>query len=131
MAVAGAALACSVAAATDVDDRPATVAIAAVRFVDAAPAGPNVAVRLDEIRRRIQSALVYPPLARLHGVEGEAVVHFDVGRDGRARELEVAASSGAPSLDRAALRAIAAAAPLPWVYGRLVVPVRFALGETR
>jgi TonB family protein len=102
-----------------------------VRFVDAVPAGPSVVERLAEIRRRIQAALVYPPLARLQRVEGTALVRFEIGRDGAAREVRVFRTSGKPSLDRAATRAVAAAAPLPWVYGRLEVPVRFALEERR
>jgi len=102
-----------------------------VRFFDAVPAGPSVAERLAEIRRRIQAALVYPPLARVQRVEGETLVHFEVGRDGAPLELRVFRTSGKPSLDRAALRAVAAAAPLPWVYGRLEVPVRFELEERR
>jgi len=102
-----------------------------VRFFDAVPSGPSVAERLEEIRRRIQAALVYPPLARLQRVEGEALLHFEVDRDGAPRELRVFRTSGKPSLDRAALRAVVAAAPLPWVYGRLEVPVRFELEERR
>ena len=109
----------------------AAVEIVEVRFFDAVPPGPSVAERLAEIRRRIQAALVYPPLARLQRVEGEALVHFDVGRDGAPREVRVFRTSGKPSLDRAATRAVAAAAPLPWVYGRLEVPVRFELEERR
>ena len=109
----------------------AAVEIVEVRFFDAVPPGPSVAERLTEIRRRIQAALVYPPLARLERVEGEALVHFEVDRDGAPRELRVFRTSGKPSLDRAAIRAVAAAAPLPWVYGRLEVPVRFELEERR
>jgi TonB family protein len=107
------------------------VAIAEVRLVDAVPAGPGVSERLTEIRRRIQAALVYPRLARRQGVEGEALVRFEVGRDGAAQAVRIFASSGKPSLDRAAVRAVNFAAPLPWVYGRLEVPVHFALTGTR
>lgn len=102
-----------------------------VRFVDAAPVGPSVAERLAEIRRRIQAALEYPPLARSQRLEGETLVHFDIEHDGTPRGVEVHRSSGRPSLDRAATRAVDAAAPLPWVYGRLEVPVRFELDERR
>lgn len=58
-------------------------------------------------------------------------MRFEVGRDGAAQAVRVFATSGKPSLDRAALRAVNAAAPLPWVYGSLEVPVRFALEGTR
>lgn len=100
-----------------------------VRFVDAVPSGPSVAERLVEIRRRIGAVLVYPPLARRHRVEGEALVRFEIGHDGVARTVQLHRSSGKPSLDRAATRAVQDAAPLPWVYGRLEVPVRFELED--
>jgi len=127
----GVTLASPLAAPADSGDSPGRVAIAEVRFVDAAPAGPSVEARLREIRQRIQAALVYPPLARVRSVEGEALVHFEVARDGTVQELVVAASSGVASLDRAAMRAVTAAAPLPWVFGRLAVPVRFTLDDLR
>lgn len=100
------------------------------RFVDAVPHGPSVQERLEEIRRRIQAAVVYPPLARAEQLEGEALVRFDIDTSGTPRDVVLQRSSGRPSLDRAATRAVAAAAPLPWVYGRLEVPVQFSL-ETR
>jgi len=101
--------------------------VAVARFVDAAPQVPSAEQRLREIRRRIQAVLVYPPLARSDALEGTALVRFDVERDGTPRRSVVHHSSGRPSLDRAALRAVDASAPLPWVYGRLEVPVRFEL----
>ena len=97
------------------------------RFVDGTPETPSAAARLRTIRKRIQAALVYPPLARSDALEGSARVRFDIGRDGIPRDVVLSHSSGRPSLDRAALRAVDDAAPLPWVYGRLEVPVRFAL----
>jgi len=105
--------------------------IAELRFVDAAPPGRSVAERLAEIRRRIQAALVYPRLARLQKLEGEALVRFDIDADGTPRDVELFRSSGMPSLDRAARSAVEDAAPLPWVYGRLEVPVRFELDRRR
>jgi protein TonB len=105
--------------------------VAEVRFVDAAPPGRSVAERLAEIRRRIQAALVYPRLARQQQLEGEALVRFDIDPDGTPREVELFRSSGMPSLDRAARSAVEHAAPLPWVYGRLEVPVRFELDRRR
>jgi len=99
----------------------------AVRFVDAMPSGPSVAERLLEIRRRIGAALIYPPLARLDRIEGVALVRFEISHDGSARGVQLFRTSGKPSLDRAATRAVLDAAPLPWVYGKLEVPVRFEL----
>jgi TonB family protein len=125
------ALALAATAAPAAADEVAAVDAMEVRFVDAVPRGPSVAERLAEIRRRIQAAVVYPPLARLHHVEGVALVRFAIGRDGAAQEVRLFRTSGRPSLDRAATRAVAAAAPLPWVHGRLEVPVRFELEERR
>jgi TonB family protein len=102
-----------------------------VRFVDAAPVGPTVAERLAVIRRRIQDATVYPPVARIQHLEGETLVRFDIDPQGTPQAVSVHRSSGAPSLDRAAEQAVVAAAPLPWVYGRLEVPVRFSLDDRR
>ena len=112
-------------------DEIAAVESVGVRLVDAVPQGPSVAARLGEIRRRIQAALVYPPLARMQRIEGEALVRFAIEHDGTARDVVVHRSSGKPSLDRAATLAVEAAVPLPWVYGRLEVPVRFELAERR
>jgi TonB family protein len=125
LALAGAALPAAA------DDDVAAVENVEVRFVDAVPQGPSVAARLVEIRRRIQAALVYPPLARMQRIEGEALVRFAIEHDGTARDVVLHRSSGKPSLDRAATLAVTEAAPLPWVYGLLEVPVRFELTERR
>ena len=119
------------ASASAAGDQIAAAETEEVRFVDAVPWRPSVMERLGEIRRRIQTALVYPPLARQQSVEGVALVRFEIDHDGVAREVRLFRTSGKPSLDRAAARAVAAAAPLPWVYGRLEVPVRFELEERR
>ncbi len=115
------------AAAAASEQRLANATAAEVRFVDAAPRGPTVAERLAEIRRRIQAALIYPPLARHQRQEGETLVRFEIEPDGTPSTVRVHHSSDLPTLDRAALAAVRAAAPLPWLHGQLEVPVRFAL----
>ena len=95
--------------------------------VDASPRGVPLAERLEQIRARVQAAASYPALAQLRRLEGTPVVGFEVAADGAARAVEVASSSGFPLLDRAAARAVRDAGPLPWVYGRVEVPVRFEL----
>jgi protein TonB len=107
-------------------DRLPGVRSAAV-MEDAAPRGPSFAERVDAIRARVQAALVYPPLARRRRVEGTSLVAFEVGADGLARGVAIAASSGSEQLDRAAARAVHDAGKLPYVYGRLEIPVRFRL----
>jgi protein TonB len=98
---------------------------------DAVPLGPRVDERLARIRERIQAAVVYPPLARLRRLEGVAQVRFAIAVDGSPQQLSVEGSTGHAILDRAALAAVRAAAPLPWVYGLLEVPVRFELSARR
>jgi cyclohexadienyl dehydratase len=108
--------------------RAALLALApAARAEDVSPGGPSVAERLDEIRLRLQAAVAYPPIARRLALEGTAWLRFEIDRTGAPRAAEVSRSSGHAVLDRAALRALADAGPLPWVYGRIEVPVRFAL----
>jgi protein TonB len=98
---------------------------------DALPQGPSVADRLVIIREKIQNALEYPPLARLHASDGEALVRFEIDRSGVARTVRVVRSSGHERLDASAVRAVESASPLPWVYGPLEVPVHFELTAPR
>jgi protein TonB len=95
--------------------------------VDALPLGPSPEARLDEIRRRVQAAVVYPPRARELGLEGTTRIQFQVGSDGRAHEVAVVDSSGHALLDRAAERGALDAGRLPPLYGRIRIPVRFEL----
>ena len=103
--------------------------LARTEVEDAVPQGPRLEDRLLLIRERIQAAVVYPPLARLRRLEGVALVRFAIAADGRPQGLAVSGSTGHAILDRAALAAVEAAAPLPWVYGPLEVPVRFELSR--
>ncbi|HBZ70627.1 MAG TPA: hypothetical protein DEP35_13210 [Deltaproteobacteria bacterium] len=96
-------------------------------IVDAIAHGPSLDARLEEIRRRIQRNLSYPPLARWHEDAGATVVEFEVTDDGRTRDVRLAQSSGTPLLDSAAERAVKTVTGLPVVHGRLSIPIRFEL----
>jgi TonB family protein len=119
-----------VAAPAPAQDRDA-VARTNPPAVDLAPGGPSVEERLAEIRRRIEAALEYPPLARWQDREGAVLVRFEIDANGHAREVRVVRSSGEPLLDAAAARAVVAAGVLPRVYGPLEVPVSFELATRR
>ncbi len=95
--------------------------------VDAMPLGPSPHERLDEIRRRVQAAVAYPPRARELGLEGTTRIQFEIGADGLAREVATVESSGHALLDRAAERGAIDAGRLPTLYGRIRIPVRFEL----
>ena len=111
------------------ENPPASVEAAPPLYEDWIPLAPSVEDRLAEIRRRIQEALTYPPIARLRNLSGEALIEFEITQEGRAAEIRTARSSGSALLDRAAERAVAEAAPLPRVYGPVTVPVRFDLSD--
>lgn len=108
---------------------PSAVHARATDGIDASTRGPSVDERLAIIQKRVQAAATYPALAQLRRVEGTSLVAFEIDAAGLARGVAVAASSGSPQLDRAAARAVRDAGTLPWVYGRLEVPVRFELAE--
>ena len=95
--------------------------------VDVRTHGPSVEERLAQIHERVQAAATYPALAQVRRLEGTSIVAFEIDATGRARDVAIASSSGTPQLDRAAARAVRDAGALPWVYGRIEVPVRFEL----
>jgi TonB family protein len=94
---------------------------------DAMPAPAPVEERIEEIRRRIQEATVYPERARRMGLTGITRIRFQVRPDGRADGVRTVRSSGSAMLDEAAEEGARRARALPYVYGRLEVPVRFGL----
>jgi TonB family protein len=95
--------------------------------IDALPLAPSPHERLDEIRRRVQAAVMYPARARELGLEGTARIQFEIGADGLAREIATVESSGHALLDRAAEQGALDAGRLPPLYGRIRIPVRFDL----
>lgn len=113
------------------DDAPDVAAGTRLPAVDASPPRRHARDRLAEIQQRIQAALRYPPMARERKLEGTALLRFDIDHSGTPHEIVVRVSSGLASLDHAATAAVVAAAPLPWVYGRLEVPVLFSLEARR
>lgn len=66
-----------------------------------------------KVLERIEENRKYPYAARKMKVEGRAVVRFVIETDGKARDVEIAESSGNRLLDKAALAAVAASSPFP------------------
>lgn len=91
----------------------------------------------DYVRRfmaRLERYKHYPRAARVHQLEGTALLWLRVDRGGRVLAYDVEESSGHRLLDRAVLRAIERASPMPPLpanYPRteleLVVPIAFRL----
>lgn len=64
-----------------------------------------------QVRSKIERGKRYPPAAR--GASGTVQVRITIARDGTLRAVSVAASSGHPALDEAALRAVKSARRFP------------------
>jgi len=81
------------------------------------------------IRRSIERAKTYPPLARRRGIEGVVYLRFRIDQDGQPVDVRITQSSGSGVLDRGALKILQRAAPLPHVKGEIEVPISFRLRE--
>ncbi len=84
---------------------------------------------LAEIRRRIEAAKRYPMMARKRGVTGVASVSFKITPRGSITSLQLAQSSGATVLDRAALDTVRRAAPFPFYPQPIQIGIRFTLNK--
>jgi protein TonB len=75
---------------------------------------------LAQVRARIAKAKRYPMMAERRRIQGEVVVSFRLGHDGRLQdEPQIAESSGSSLLDGASIRAVKRAAPFPRFPGPL------------
>jgi len=121
-----------VAAPTSADSPPAAgVDGPPPLFEDALPPGPSLAERLEEIRRRVQEAVEYPPRARSNGTTGVTHIRFEIAQNGFASKIRTVETSGSPLLDHAAEQGAVDAGALPRVYGRVEIPIRFDLLRKR
>ncbi|WP_146992677.1 energy transducer TonB [Bradyrhizobium macuxiense] len=79
----------------------------------AAPSAAAMSSFQGQLRRAVESALIYPTSARASGQHGRARVTFDY-LDGRVSAVSLAQSSGSPVLDQAAIATVRSAHyPLP------------------
>jgi protein TonB len=97
--------------------------------VDLVAAPPTPEARLEQIRERVQAAVVYPPAARERGIQGVARIQFRVDPAGRAADVVTVESSGSRLLDSAAQEAARDARALPQLFGWVRIPVRFELAR--
>jgi protein TonB len=83
------------------------------------------------VKAALESAWIKPYLEG-QGATYSVTVSFEIARDGTVRDARIAESSGVPSLDRSALRAVLEASPLPgvpptWKDDTLPATMRFDL----
>ena len=115
-------------------DGEETPAVAKKLIVPPVPEKPNAKVRPD-IKREVQVAqkkisqhLYYPAEAVARGIEGEVRLIITLTDDGSIADVNIAASSGYPILDNAAIKAAYAAGKLGAGTSReLILPVIFRL----
>lgn len=91
-----------------------------------APASP--ARELRAAQKKLAQHQYYPPEAIAAGIEGEVHLLISLAADGSVDNVEIAAGSGHPVLDKAAVRAAWAMGSLPGASRReLILPVVFSL----
>ncbi len=81
------------------------------------------------IRRSIEKALIYPPIAQKRRLEGTTVVSFAINVHGFPDAPHILQSSGFSILDNAAQETIRKAAPFPVLAGEIEVPITFRLRD--
>ena len=99
------------------------------------PAAPPVSKPRSAAKREVQIAqkklsqhLFYPPEAIARGIEGEVRLILKLSADGAVDSASIAASSGSPLLDNAAIKAAYAMGRLTGATSReLILPVVFRL----
>lgn len=84
-----------------------------------------------QVKAALESVWAKPYLEDAQGT-ASVVIGFDIARDGTTRNLRIVQSSGIPSLDRSAQRAVIEASPLPavppaWTEDTIPVTMRFDL----
>jgi protein TonB len=109
----------------DPEEAPPTLKPAA-----AAPVAPKTVARREvrAAQRKLSEHLFYPPEAIARGIEGEVRLLVRLSADGAVDDVSIAASSGYPVLDNAAVRAAYAMGSLTGASSReLILPVIFRL----
>ena len=95
------------------------------------PKPPNAAKARREVQvaqRKLSEHLYYPPEADARGIEGEVRLILKLADDGGVADVVLAASSGHPLLDNAAIKAAYAMGRLTGASSReLILPVIFRL----
>lgn len=97
--------------------------------IPAKPAQTTVVKReVEAARRKVSQHVFYPPEAVARGIEGEVRLILKLAADGTVEDVAIAASSGHPILDNAAIKAAYAMGKLGGGTSReLILPVTFQL----
>jgi protein TonB len=89
---------------------------------------PNIKREVQVAQKKISKNVFYPSEAIARGIEGEVRLIITLTDDGRIADVNIAASSGHPILDNAAIKAAYATGKLSGATSReLILPVIFRL----
>jgi len=111
----------------DPQDTPPTIKPAPASIPQAKP-GPGAKREVRTAQRKLSEHLFYPAEAVARGIEGEVRLIVRLSADGTVENVSIAASSGYPLLDNAAIKAAFAMGRLSGASAReLIVPVIFRL----
>ena len=98
------------------------------RPADAKSRRPAPRTPEEAAQRKLSEVLFYPPEAVARGLEGEVRLLLTLDGNGAIRDAQVAAGSGHPILDEAAIKAALAMGSLPDAGAReVILPVVFRL----
>jgi protein TonB len=93
-----------------------------------AKAPPNIKREVQAAQKKIARNVFYPPELVALGIEGEVRLIITLTEDGSIADVNIAASSGHPILDNAAIKAAYATGKLSGANSReLILPVIFRL----
>ncbi|GEM_PF-3533715 len=84
---------------------------------------------LAAIRIKIEHAKHYPELAQKSGIQGRALVHFQINDRGLPQDIILKNSSGSQILDQESLKTIQRAAPYPLYKNPLEVWIHFSQNQ--
>ena len=92
------------------------------------PSKNTVKREVQTAQRKLSEHLYYPPEAIAQGIEGEVRLILKLSADGAVEDINIAASSGHPVLDQAAIKAAYAMGKLVGATSHeLILPVIFRL----
>lgn len=84
----------------------------------------------QELNRKLKAAVIYPLVARKRGLEGQALVLFELDEAGQLKQLQLMQSTGHELLDKEVLAAVRRITPFKHGLGqsiRVQLPLRYQL----
>jgi TonB family protein len=84
---------------------------------------------LKVIISKIHSEKYYPRIAKKRGIQGDALLRFELKTDGGLEKVNILKSSGSNILDKAAVNTVKKAAPFPYINGSIDVVLSYQFNE--